>query len=367
MASKKKAKYDRVLAIDLGNGLVKVRSITQEGRDYDLTLPSAWAYSKEVGESVNHKVMDLDLFTIGDTEYVWGNEIVKVKGIKPTYGHENRYLTEAFKIMAQIAMAKAVHDLQITPQEKILVVTGVPSTQTGTSREEDIVEAFLGTNDGLYQIGVNEDEVTFKVAHVEVMPQALSTVIGRYLSEDGGVEDADYEEIKVAVIDIGGGTTDLDIVHGLRRQKGYHSIPKGFRDVYDTVRVAIKEEYPDHDVTDYELLAVLDETAERSKKGSVKTKQKYEYKPSRLKSAVDFTSALNNGILELSIDIQQAIMSKWKDQTDLDEILLVGGSAELFKDYIDRIVEGITIPANSGNSNVEGYYRYGVYMLAGEQ
>lgn len=362
-----KSSYDRVLAIDLGNGLVKVRSVTSQGRDYELTFPSAWAYLKAVGESVNNKVMDLDVFTIDDVEYVWGNDIVKVKDIKATYGHENRYRTEAFKIMAKIVMAKAVSDLEIQPHEKILVVTGVPSAETGSEREDDIAQAFRGEHKGLHEVGVNEEEVVFKVAHVEVMPQALSTVLGRYLDTFGGVGDEDYEEIKVAVIDIGGGTTDLDIVHALRRQKAYHSLPKGFRDVYDNIRSEINKKYPSHQVSDFKLLNVLDETAEEGRRSRIGTKLKYEYKPSKLKEAVDFTKALEDGIRELSVDIQQAIMSKWKDQTDLDEILLVGGSAELFKEHIDEIVEGITIPANSGNSNVEGYYRYGVYLLEGEE
>jgi plasmid segregation protein ParM len=360
MTIKKKRKFDRVIGIDLGNGLVKIRSITDRGEDYHLTLPSAFAYLKDVGESVNSQSMDLDVFVIDDVRYVWGKDITKIKDIKPTYGHKNRYKTESFKIMTKIAMAKVVVDLEIEPMEKILIVTGVPSAETGTECEGDICKAFYGEHSkGLHEVGVNEDEVMFKVSHVEVMPQALSTVLGRYLDEDGGVEDESYETMKVAVIDIGGGTTDLDIVHGLRRQKGYHSIPKGFRDVYDSIRAEIRVKYPHLTVTDFELLEVIEyNNAKFNKNKSV-----YQYKPSKLREPVDFSEALNQGINELVLDTQQAIMDKWKSQNDLDEILLVGGSAELFKEYLDEIADGITIPPNNGNSNVEGYFRFGVYLL----
>ncbi|EOO44120.1 hypothetical protein CN553_12275 [Bacillus cereus] len=365
MASKKsKKKYDRIIGIDLGNGLVKIRSITREGRPYFKTLPSAFAFKKDAGESMNNKSLDVDVFEIDDVEYVWGLEISKVDDIQNVYGHEGRYKTEAFKIMAKIVMAKVVHDLEIAPTEKILIVTGVPSGETGTSCEEEIADAFYGEDErGIHEVAVNEDEHIFKVEHVEVQAQALSTVMGRYLDEEASVEEEGYETWKVAVIDVGSGTTDLDIVSELRRQKTYHSVKKGFRDVYNSIRECIRKEFPSHTVTDYDLLHILEEVEEEAtKKGITYKDREYIYKPSKRAKAVNFKKAMEDGIKEVVIGIQGAIMDKWKDQTDIDEILLVGGGAHLFEDKISNIVYGITIPANNGDSNVEGYYRYGVYL-----
>jgi plasmid segregation protein ParM len=367
MVAKRKKKYDRVIGIDLGNGLVKVRSVTKEGRLYSLILPSCFAYLKDVGESMNHSSLDIDVYTIDDVQYVWGEDITRVGNLIYTYGHENRYKTEAYKLMAKIVIARIVRDLEIEANEKILIVTGVPSIETGTECEEDIANAFYGEDNGFHEVGVNDEEYTFRIAHVHVTSQALATVIGRYLDEDGSVLDEEYETMKVAVIDIGAGTTDLDIVHELRRQKAYHSVPKGFRDVYESIRAEIRKKYPSHDVHDYEFLKIIENVQEEIKKKGDKAKVKYEYKPSKLKESVDFTKALNDGIKEVVISIQQAIMSKWKNQTDLDEILLVGGSAELFKDYLESIVEGFTIPTNNGDSNVEGYFRLGMALLEGDE
>ncbi|MEC0276876.1 ParM/StbA family protein [Peribacillus frigoritolerans] len=367
MVANKRKKFDRVLGIDLGNGLIKIRSVKPNGKDYSVILPSSFAYLKDVGDSVNNTSLQLDVFTIDDVDYVWGEDINQVGEVKSTYGHENRYKTEAYKLMAKMVLARAVRDLDIKPNENILLVTGVPSAETGTEREEEIVAAFIGEGKqkGLLLVGVNGVEHIFKVVHVEVQAQALATVIGRYLATDGTVENENYEHWKVAVIDIGAGTIDLDIVHSLRRQKGYHSVPKGFRDVYETIRTGIAKIYPSHTVNDYELLGILEET---QKKNALTGKNEviYEYKPSHLRKSVDFTKDLHDGVKEVVVDVQQAIMSKWKNQTDLDEILLVGGSAELFKDHLNDIVYGITIPRNNGDSNVEGYFRFGMYLMESE-
>lgn len=353
MANKKKAKFDRVIGIDLGNGMVKIRSLEKKtGKPYILVLPSAWAYKKDVGDRIHEKQLDLDTFYINDVAYVWGYDISKVDNVKSAYGHENRYKTDSYKIMAKIAMAKVVHDLEIEPTEKILVVTGVPSNETKTERENDLIDVFTGDNKGIHEVDVNESEHIFKVAHVEVMSQPVATVIGRFLDEEGYVGDEDYYDLKVGVIDIGSGTTDLDIVNRLQRQSNYVSIPKGFSDVYQSIRGVIKIPYPNHTVTDYQLIECLDSKI---------------YKPSRRAEEVDFSQAMEQGIEEVSIDIQQAIMSHWKDQSDIDEILLIGASAKYFEDKLSNVISGLTIPDNYHVSNVEGYYRWGMNILGDDE
>lgn len=367
MVARKKKKFDRVIAIDLGNGLIKIRGVYPNGEEYSLILPSAFAFLKDVGDSMNSTELELDVYMIDGIKYVWGADITRVENFKSTYGHEGRYKTEAYKVMAKIVMARIVRDLEITANEKILLVTGVPSIETNTEREVEIANAFYGENGGFHEVGVGEEDSTFRIAHVHVTAQALSTVIGRYIDTDGSILDEEYEKMKVAVIDIGAGTTDLDIVHELRRQKGYHSVPKGFKDVYNSIRTVIQQKYPSHTVSDYKLLKIIEDTQKLKKKEKLtaneESKIRFEYAPSMIAQPVDFTKALYDGIKEVAMDIQQAIMDKWKEQTDLDEILLVGGSADLFKDYLDKVVFGITIPENNGDSNVEGYYRLGVDIM----
>ncbi|MFI8671980.1 hypothetical protein ACIGIJ_19175 [Bacillus paranthracis] len=358
MVVKKKKKFDRVVAIDLGNGMVKIRSVDSKGKEYIVSLPCAWAYKKDVGENLTGKEIKLESFFIDDVEYVWGEDIPKLGSkIKVALGHDGRYKSEPYKIMAKIAMAKVVNDLDIQPTEKIYLVTGVPSQETKTERENEIELAFLGENGGIHEVDIVNDEGDherlFRVAHVEVMSQPVATVISRYLDEEGYVGDEEYAELKVAVIDIGGGTTDLDIVDCLQRQGNYTSIHKGFSDVYKSIRKVIKEEYPSHDVTDYELLEYLKDNNTK-------------YKPSKRAKEVDFSEAMDAGIREVVVDIQQAILTNWKDQTGFDEILLIGASAEKFDDKLSNVVTGLTIPENHDTSNVEGYFRWGMNQVGDE-
>lgn len=356
MATKKKKRsFDRVVAIDLGNGLVKIRSIDSNGKKYLLSLPCAWAYKKDLGDKLHSKEFDLDTYTINDVEYIWGKDIAELDGskLKVAIGHDNRYKSELYKIMAKIAMAKVAYDLDIKPTEKIYLVTGVPSGETNTLRENEIQVAFLGDKEGgneLHEVEVNNQPHLFRIAHVEVMSQPVATVIGKYLDEDGYVADDEYEKLKVGVIDIGGGTTDLDIVDCLQRQGNYTSIPKGFSDVYAPIRKLIKSKYPSHDVSDYKLLSCFDE--------------EMKYQPNKRAEPIDFESAFEEGIQEVVMDIQQAVLSHWKDQTDMDEILLIGASAKLFEDKLSNVVGGLTIPKDHAVSNVEGYYRWGVNRVA---
>ncbi|MEX3625053.1 ParM/StbA family protein, partial [Viridibacillus arvi] len=305
------------------------------------------------------KQLKLESFFIDDVEYVWGEDISKLESsvIKQASGHDGRYKSEPYKIMAKIAMAKVVNDLDIQPTDKIYLVTGVPSQETRTERENEIELAFYGENGGIHEVDVvNEDGATermFRIAHVDVMSQPVATVIGRYLDEEGYIGDEDYEDMKVGVIDIGGGTTDLDIVSRLQRLEDCRkSIPKGFSDVYKPIRNVIKEEYPSHDVSDYELLDCLKEK---------------KYKPSRRAEEVDFKSAMESGIREVVVDIQQAILNSWKDQTGMDEILLIGASAKEFEADLSNVVSGVTIPENHSVSNVEGYFRWGMNKIGDDE
>lgn len=349
----KSKRFDRVVAIDVGNGMVKMRGLDNKGNVYIKVLPCAWAYKRDVGEKISDKELNLDTFYIGNSEYVWGEDISELDDkVKTASGHDGRYKSDPYKIMVQIAMAKIVHDLDIQPTEKIYLVTGVPSIETGTERENDIQLAFLGEKGGLHEIDVNESEHLFRISHVEVMSQPIATVIGRYLDEDGYVYDEDYEEIKVAVIDIGGGTTDIDIVDRLQRQKGYTSVPRGFSDVYASIREVIQHKHPSHGVSDFELFECLGDRI---------------YRPNKRAEPIDFSEALESGIEEVVVDVQTAILKHWKDQTGIDEILLIGGSAKEFEDKLSNVVTGLTIPENHDVSNVEGYYRWGMNQAGDEE
>lgn len=356
MVAKNRIKYDRVIGIDLGNGMVKVYSIYEDGQKYELVIPSVYAFKDEVGEDVHDKKLNLDTYRIDDVDYVWGKDITELSNVIATSGSEGRYITDAFNVMARIVMARAVHDLEISPKENILIVTGVPSDETNTEREEQIARAFKGENDGIHSIPVDfgedddSDKMIFQVANVEVMGQAVSAVLAEYLNDKGFVADERIAKMKVAVVDIGAVTTDLDIVNALRRQGNYKSVPSGFTTIYGYMFKAIKQKYPSHDVPDHML------------KECLKNK---EYKPSELKPALDLEPSYKQGVNKLMTKIQQGVVKVWSDQTDIDKILLIGASAEEFEEKLKGLLVGLTIPKKPEMCNAIGYFRMGMNIKVG--
>lgn len=341
--------YHREIGIDLGNGLIKVRAVLENGEIYRLNMPSAFLRKEDIGVSVNKTADIHDFYELNGSSYAWGTAISTNKAIVSSHGHENRYVTKAFKTMAKIVLARVFYELDIRPDEKVLVVTGVPSNQTGTKAEHDIREAFLGN----FTMNINGEPVEVKVDEVEVMSQPVATVVGRYLDEDGLVGNDAYERMTVAVVDIGGGTTDLDVVECLNRKGGYHSIPVGFHDVYDNIRKHIDTVYSNSNPTDYELLSIIQEYDA--------TDKPLIYKPNMRVEGIDIRQAFLKGIDDLAIETQSAITTKWKNQRSFDEVLLVGGSAHLIQPEIKDVAVGIVVPDNNGESNVEGYFRFARY------
>lgn len=368
MAVKKvsKKKWDRVIGIDFGNGLIKVVSIMANGEKYILTIPSVYALKSSIGTSMNEASLDLNTYSFDGREYVWGEDIVKIEDIVSTYGHGTaRYKADAFKIMTKIVMARVAWDLGIQPTEKICIITGVPSNQTDTEAEQYIYNAIMDSN-GLHKVDVKDNtdnggEVLFQVDHVEITSQPVATVLGRYLDEEGNVGDEQYENMKVAVIDIGAGTTDFDIIDSLRRLGHLkHSIKNGFRDVYSEMRTVIVNKFGS-DVTDHKLLKTVIQKPVKVMIRGVEHNA-YEYSPSLREEKIDLTKQVNDGIHIVSVAVQQAINEKWKTQSDLDEVLVVGSGVKTFEGKINEIIDGITIPINHGTSPAEGYFRYGVYL-----
>lgn len=342
--------YKKVIGVDLGNGLIKVRSVYDDGTPYILTMPNAFVLKSSLGRGEAVSGLDLDYFEINGITYGWGKEIMSLPEILTTEGYENRYTGVPYKLMVKMVLAKAFDDLGIKAEDNVLIVTGVPSEETDTIAESQIKEAFKGTHD----LSLNGKNMLFKIEDMIVMSQPVATVMGRYLNEYGKVGDARYESMKVAVIDIGGGTTDLDIVQNMRRLEGFKTIGHGFNQVYDAIREKIAETYPKANPTNFALLKIL-------LKGE-NEEGRYLYSPSMRLKPVDFTDAFDNAIYELVVKIHGAITNSWKSQTDIDETLLVGGSADLFEEYISHVANFLVIPENNGDSNVDGYFKTGMMM-----
>lgn len=360
-------KFDRVVAIDLGNGLVNVRSVYSDGSPYSFTLPSAFAESKEVGSSVGGvgAKYDVQTFNVDGTEYVWGKDISKLSNLTHTASASiGRYKTKNYRTLIKLILGKVAKDIDISPSEQIFVSTGVPSNQTSEEVANLLKDAFYGDSErykGLFKLTVDNQEFIINVGYVNVTSQPLATVFSYYLNVDGSTLDDELTEKTIAVIDIGGGTTDFDTLKNFNRLD-YSSEPFGFRNVYHAVRKEIEKGNSGRkiDVNDYEILEIIQNAEIAAKENN--TTPRYTYKGSDRQPEVDFTDEYIRALNRLGMDINTAISDQWTDLESFDIVFLVGGSAKRVQPYID-LLENPKIPTNPGLSNVEGYYRFGVYLM----
>jgi len=368
MSSQKK--ITRVVGIDAGNGLTNIRSVYPDGSPYALTLPSIYNLAGNEGASLGFdsgEPLRLERFTIDGVEYIWGEDIARVDNPKETASTlQNRYLTSNFKTLAKIILGKVAKDIELKPTEYILVSTGVPSNQTNNENAvQGIKKAFLGDSaeyPGLHKLDVDGTEYIINVAEVIVTAQPLATVFSVYLDENGKVSDPSIPKKKIGVVDIGGGTTDLDtVLPGLRRAPAPISETFGFNDVYRKIRNYISEKNKAQiKVNDYILLDIIQKAeAEAEEKG---TDPVYIYKGSDKQVEVDFTKVYRDALVDLGSSINAAISEKWTDLKSFDLTFMTGGSAKRIAPYVE-VLDKPDFPKDPGLSNVEGYYRFGKAYL----
>ncbi|MGR5984521.1 ParM/StbA family protein [Bacillus cytotoxicus] len=91
--------------------------------------------------------MKLKTYKVEGTEYVWGDDIIKVNNTLNTYAQQNRYKTNQYKTLSKIALAEMVAKTNVKSYDEILVITGVPSEEIGTKAVDEIKEVYQGAHD----------------------------------------------------------------------------------------------------------------------------------------------------------------------------------------------------------------------------
>lgn len=325
------------IGLDHGNGKLKARS-TRVNR---YIVPSAIALKENIGESFMGKELNVQSGRTNDSDstYVWGYDVKQVEGFALTMGHQQRNDNPTYKTLTQLALgALAAGKSQV----EAVVVTGVPSNLMGTKEAKDL-QSFLKKT---HVVVVEEQEIIIKVLKVVVIPQPVGTIMSLYLDVDGYVKNEKYETEKIAVIDIGNGTTDLDYIKGLKRQNEFRSIPTGMYDVYNRIAQKINKEDP-------HVNAKAEIVEEFFASGS--------YVVSNRK-IIPFDEEKEKAIKEVGEIITAAISQHWKQWDRFDEIILTGGGARVFDKIIRNLIPDVTVMNDAQFSNADGFYRYAQYI-----
>lgn len=178
------------------------------------------------------------------------------------------------------------------------------------------------------------------IKNIEVGSQALSAYMD-YLLDFEGVADEEKADGSIAVVDIGGGTTDTCvIVDGQfvdRQRTGTSKI--GMLDVYRNLGNLIKSNYKIHDNFTNKFL----DKALRSKKITLMGEE------------IDLTSVVDEVISEFEGRVAREVEGKIGEGGNLSKVLFVGGGSNVLR----RVpVRGAKIVEDPEFANARGLFKF---------
>jgi plasmid segregation protein ParM len=184
---------------------------------------------------------------------------------------------------------------------------------------------------------------------VSVIPQPFGSLFAYSLLSDGGVRDATMLTGKVGVVDVGSKTTNLLTASRGRDVEGStDSIALGGWDIVRAVRSELETVCPGADWRDHDLARAV-------QLGHI------EY----MGETVSLREMIADIVTPFAEQVKAAASSLWNGGGTLAAILVTGGGAHLIGDHIKELYnrhKRVIIMDNPVFANVEGYYRYGLFL-----
>lgn len=185
------------------------------------------------------------------------------------------------------------------------------------------------------------DEPLAEIKSVQVGCQALSAFVDYFL--DDQLEERDVPVEKVAVVDVGGRTTDIAlIIDGASfdpRRSGTENI--GVLDVYTTLSELVRARFNTRD--DYPL-ALLDRAV---RTGKIKLWGKQQ----------EIADLVHQAVQEQQTKIAREVERKLGTASDIDTVLFVGGGSALFTGIADIFPNG-QMAEDPEFANARGLFKY---------
>jgi plasmid segregation protein ParM len=346
-----------IFALDLGNKQTKMisnKTIEKEPNGCKV-FPSLFTYHEDLGSQVTmfkqkKKVEKYSTNFDPDFEYAWGKEINQIENIKfiDTMNFTNRYESHEFRLLATFALGELARDYE-EAQKSILecmVVTGVPSNDFNEKEVKNIIRVLKGD----HNIKINDISLNVRVKEVYVIPQPIGTIYNEILDLEGYVQNEDYFEETVTVVDIGGGTLlvdtlkDLQLDHTKREQENTGAYYLYEQIVSKAIGNNIKG------LSKY-LVEQIIRNADKA--------EGYFYKPNKNES-IDITDIVKKTSIKYTREIINTINSAVKDISSIDRFVFTGGGSNLIAQEEAKKAFKYTIFVDDAETaNVRGYFKYG--------
>ena len=191
-------------------------------------------------------------------------------------------------------------------------------------------------------------DLGLKITAYKVCPEAVSAVVDYVIDADGGEKNTISGS--VAVVDIGGRTTDLAVVNKdfMADSQSIKTLNLGVLDLYKALAKALQK---DHDVNS-EIPTALLETAART--GEITL---YQGQP-----ALDVSALVKREKGKLAERVQEEVERVFGDR-HLTQTLYAGGGAALFNDQLLNMSDrGVVVAQDPQFANARGYLKIAQFL-----
>lgn len=332
------------VGLDLGNSHVKAFSDVKED---GLILPNYIArkseFESEMDLQDSYDLHEYESHLFEGERYVWGEDIHLSQHPLSSYTAQDRYESKPYRLLVDFTLTELVGESD--EMIEVVLVTGCPSSEKGSKRlEEQLKKAFVGTK----VIKRNGKEVMIKVLEggFGVLAQPVGTLMNLYLDDTGAkVVRPEFFEEKIAILDIGGGTTDADLLVRMSPViEKRESIKLGMNYAYERIADWINRENPSANASPTSV--------ERQLRDGSNT-----YKISSRRS-MDIKEIKEKTYTELAENIINRVNQRWRERDSFDRIILTGGGAEALFPYFKQWEKDVDIVEDSQKGNALGFLKF---------
>ncbi len=320
------------VGIDVGYGYVKVF----DGQDW-LRFPSVVGIATEAtsfsGLAGSNKTRALSITVDGQT-YNVGEQAVRQSTFAFRSLSQSRLEAGEFKVLFLTGLAMVAD----RPSVSFHVVTGLPPGLL--YQEKAIAQLLKGEHRVVLRLGKEVLERSLNVENLRIMPQPIGTYLGEALDARGQVKDEALVSGRVALVDVGHGTTDLAIA------EGGEYVPHQSR----TVPVG--------------LAAAQADVSERLRRELGIVREAYQLDDAMATGKIkvagqprDISNLRDLSYKALATKILTEIHSTW-DVGTVDTILFTGGGSKALERFLLPQFPNARLVDPAQTANVRGYYTW---------
>ena len=337
----------RIVSLDTGNAFCKGVRSGRRGSYTTVAFPNAWArpqadaLSRWQGFNTREQLLISlnggEALALGESAYELGRSQHQRVGYV-------RYDNPQFPWLVAGLLAK----LYPSAGGDILLTFSLPVDAFSQAQHQ--VEQLSGQWQIEYNDGRQTTNLNFNLQPDNVVPEAFGSLCYFILAVDGSrFVDMEMAEGRVAVIDIGGYTTDVLTFNALEMGTVRASVERGIINVRDDINTALKRQFRRSDIVAPALDQII-ETGEYRHAGE----------------AHDVNQVVEDALWELTDGVLDIWQNRLENGVDYDAVILTGGGAPLVAPSLLPILQHSNIkciPRDEAHlANAIGAYRYALHL-----